>query len=91
MNPQDTPAPVEVTNSDPMPVSMVEHKDTTAQEVARKTAASARVDADVLRTEDQRRISQDAYGLVQVTAHQPGGCLDGAPPDRACYCAPREE
>lgn len=51
------PAPVEVTNTDPMPVTRSETPDTTAQSTAKTVASSARVDADILRTQDQRRIS----------------------------------
>jgi hypothetical protein len=52
-------SPVEVTNTDPVPVSVVDHQDhdSPAQTDARKTAAEARVSADMLRTDDQRRIS----------------------------------
>lgn len=51
------PAPVEVTNTEPMPVTFDPPVATPAQTRARSTALSARVDADILRTEDQRRIS----------------------------------
>lgn len=51
-------APVEVTNTDPMPVSVVGvPPDSPAQSDAKKVHASARVSADILRTDDQRRIS----------------------------------
>jgi len=70
MSEQPTAQPVEVTNSEPMPVSVVEHhdQDSPAQSIARKTAASARVDAEALRTDDQRRISGMWERTQQVIA-----------------------
>ncbi len=62
--------PVEVTNSDPMPVSLVEHQDhdSPAQSDARKAAAQAQVSAEALRTDDQRRISGIWERTQQVIA-----------------------
>lgn len=51
------PAPVEVTNPDPIPVKVEQPADTTAQTTAKTVASSVKADADILRTEDQRRIS----------------------------------
>lgn len=51
------PAPVEVTNPDPIAVSIEAPIDTTAQTAAKTVASSAKIDADILRTQDQRRIS----------------------------------
>lgn len=62
------PAPVEVTNSEPVPVSLIEGQDTTAQTTAKTVAASARTDADILRTEDQRRISGIWEGTQRIIA-----------------------
>jgi len=60
--------PVEVTNPEPLRVTEVEATDTTAQSDARVIAASARVEADVLRVEDQRRISGIWERTQQVIA-----------------------
>lgn len=61
-------APVEVTNTEPMPVTFDHPVDTTAQTTARTVASAARVDADMLRTEDQRRISGIWERTQQVIA-----------------------
>lgn len=50
-------APVEVTNTDPMPVTIEKPVDTVPQTEARKVASAAKVEAEILRTDDQRRIS----------------------------------
>jgi hypothetical protein len=52
-------APVEVTNSDPMPVSIIDHQDhdSPAQSDARAVAATRRSVADISRVDDQQRIS----------------------------------
>jgi hypothetical protein len=59
------PAPVEVTNHEPIPVAMA---DTAQQTTARTVAAKAGVDAEMLRTEDQRRISGIWERTQQVIA-----------------------
>lgn len=48
-------APVEVTNTDPMPVTVMQSD---ADSKARTAASSARVDADILMTEGQRSINR---------------------------------
>lgn len=55
----DQPAPVEVQNVEPIPVAVQRSSDTDtpAQSDARAVAASSQVDAAILATEDQRRIS----------------------------------
>lgn len=60
--PDKPPAPVEVTNPDPIAVEVVDqaktaHADTAGMTEAKKTAAAAAVAADIARTDDQRRIS----------------------------------
>lgn len=50
-------APVEVTNEAPIPVSVAHTPDTPPETTARSVAAKAVVEAEMLRTEDQRRIS----------------------------------
>lgn len=62
------PAPVEVTNTEPMPVTLARPSDTPEQTTARSVASSARVDAAILRTEDQRRISGMWERTQQVIA-----------------------
>jgi hypothetical protein len=51
--------PVEVTNSEPMPVSVVDHTDhdSPAQSDARAVAATRRSVAEISRVDDQQRIS----------------------------------
>lgn len=49
--------PVEVRNEDPLPVTVHDTPDTPAHTEAKGIAAGAKVDADKLKTEDQRRIS----------------------------------
>lgn len=69
------PAPVEVTNTVPMPVTVHENGDTTAQTTAKTVASSAKVDADILMTEGQRAINRlwertqaiIAVSIVEVT------------------------
>jgi hypothetical protein len=61
------PQPVEVKNEEPLPVT-IETRDTAAQSTARATAASAGVDAAILQTEDQRRISGIWERTQQVIA-----------------------
>lgn len=78
MKPAEGPAPVIVANPEPLAVTdtsteprdvrVVGQEDTTAQTTARSVAALARVDADILRTDDQRRISGMWERTQQVIA-----------------------
>lgn len=59
------PSPVEVTNAEPIAVAVSE---SVPQTTARSVAAKASVDAEMLRTEDQRRISGIWERTQQVIA-----------------------
>lgn len=60
--------PVEVVNPEPLDVNVVGASDTDAQTKARVVSAAARVDADILRVDDQRTISRIWERTQQVIA-----------------------